>query len=512
MRYVALALAVLTVTVTAAPAVAGPLLPAVAVVDPMPQIQASGVTLNLVPFVTVPNGSPQLIQPVGDASGRLAINETGGRIYMTTQAGGALGTPYLNLATAAPGFENSLMGLAFHPDFASNGKFYTAYLGTTGSGIAPIPSSTPGVNDIVIREWTATNPGATTFAGTSREVVRVAMPSQGHTIGMIAFNPNAKAPSNPDYGKLYVSVGDAGDNRSYLENGQNLANPYGKVLRLDPTPNGAAGFTVPSDNPFVGQAGTETLIWAHGFRNPQYLSWTTGGDSSMMFINDIGEGNLEEVNTGIAGGNYGWSTREGTFATFRDPTLGLDYTDQIFQLGTGRDTGLLYPIAQYDHGEGQAIGSGLLYQGSAIPALVGKYIVSDIVNGRLFVTDLSGLVSDDDPSGVVGFQELGLLYEGVPHTLLDVLDAQRADARIGVDKDGELYVLTKHTGEIFRLTAATENSVPAPPALPILLTGLTGLAFLRGRLRASRAAIGGKEPGAIEPTSNGPILTGVRSD
>ncbi len=483
------------VTLASASSMAGPILPAVPVADPMPAIVQSGIRLNLVPFVTVPNGNPQLIQPVGDGSGRLAINENGGRIYMTTQAGGSLSAPYLNVATAVTGFNPDMMGLAFHPDFATNGKFYTAYHATTGSGIAPIPSSTPGVNEIVIREWTASSPGAATFIGSSREVIRVSMPSQGHTVGMIAFNPNATSPSNPDYGKLYVAIGDAGDNRSYAENGQNLAVPYGKVLRLDPTPNGAEGFTVPSDNPFVGQPGKEPLVWAYGLRNPQYLSWQHDGAGTMMFINDIGEGYLEEVNTGVAGGNYGWSTREGTFATFRDPTLGVGYTDLIFQLGTGPDAGLLYPVAQYDHDEGNAIGAGLLYQGSAIPALVGKYIASDIVNGRLFVTDVTGLVSDNDPAGVVGFEELQLLYEGTPRSLLDVLGSQRADARIGVDDNGELYLLTKYTGEIFRLTAASENAVPAPPPLPILLIGLGWLLALRrraqGRARShpSRGAV-----------------------
>ncbi len=478
MKYHALALAVLLVS--SPMAIAGPVIPAVAVADPMPAILPSGISVNIQPFVTVPGGAPQLLQSVGDGSGRLAINETGGQIYMTTTAGGPLGPAYLNLASAAPGFDGGLMGLAFHPDFATNGRFYTAYHATAGSGIAPIASSTPGVNEIVIREWTATNPGAATFSGTSREVMRISMPSQGHTVGMIAFNPNATTASNPDYGKLYVAMGDTGDNRSYLTNGQNPAVPYGKVLRLDPTPTATSSYTIPADNPFVGQADKEPLVWAYGLRNPQYLSWQKGG-AGTMFINDIGEGNLEEVNTGVAGGNYGWSTREGTFATFRDPTPGLPPTDQVFQLSPGPEAGLLYPIAQYDHGEGSAIGSGLLYQGSAIPALIGKYITSDIVNGRIFVTDYNGETSDDDPAGVLGFHELQLIYEGAPTSLLDILGAQRADARLGVDQDGELYVLTKNNGQIFRLTAASEAAVPAPAGLPVLLSGLSGLLMLRRR-------------------------------
>ena len=461
----------------AAPAIADPVLPAVPVADPLAPIAASGITVRLTPFVTVPHGAPQLIQPVADGSGRLAINETGGRIYLTTTAGGALGAPYLDLAGNAPGFGGGLMGLAFHPDFASNGKFYTGSYAATGTGIAPLASSGGVVNEVVVTEWTAANPAAASFSGTAREVLRVAQPSQGHAIGMVAFNPNATAPSNPDYGKLYVSMGDAGDNQSYALRGQDTANPYGKVLRIDPTPSGGAGFTVPADNPFVGQAGREQTIWAYGLRNPQYLSWQRGG-AQTMFINDIGEANIEEVNTGVAGGNYGWSLREGGFATFRDPAIGPGFSTAVFQLAPGAEAGLLYPIAQYDHDEGRAIGAGLLYQGSAIPALTGRFIATDIVNGRLFVADVDGLLSDSDPAGAAGFSYLDTVLDGINQSLLAALGAARADARLGTDDAGNLYVLTKAHGDIFRVDAMA-TAVPAPGALAVLAVAVLGLAGLR---------------------------------
>ena len=444
------------------------------VADPMPDIAPSGITVRLTPFATVPGGAPQLIQPVGDGTGRLAINETGGRIYLTTPAGGALGAPYLDLNGTASGFLGGLMGLAFAPDFAATGKFYTGSYAATGSGIAPLASSAGVANEMVVTEWTASNPSAPVFAGTAREVLRVAEPGWGHAIGMLAFNPNA-APGDADRGKLYVAMGDAGDNQSYLLNGQNTANPYGKVLRIDPAPGAGQGFTVPFDNPFAGQPGREETIWAYGLRNPQYLSWQRGG-AGTMFINDIGEANVEEVNTGIAGGNYGWSTREGSYATWRDPALGLSFTPDIYPLA-GPEPGLLFPIAQYDHDEGRAIGAGLLYQGSAVPELAGKYIASDIVNGRLFVTDVDGLVSDDDPAGAVGFAELATIIGGIEQPLLAALGAARADARLGTDDLGNLYVLTKAHGEIFRIDAI--EAVPAPGALPMLAVALLGLAWVR---------------------------------
>ena len=456
-------------------AAAQAVVPASPVADPMPAIGPSGISVRLVPFATVPQGQPQLIQPVGDGSGRLAINETGGRVFLTTPAGGALGAPYLDVNEVG---HFALMGLAFAPDFASSGKFYTGSYAFPNTGIAPIPSSAGSVYDMVVREWTATNPGAATFSGTTREVMRVAMPNDGHAIGMVAFNPNA-TPRSADYGKLYISMGDAGDNRSYLQNGQNLANPYGKVLRIDPTPGVGTTFTVPADNPFVGQAGAEQTIWAYGLRNPQYLSWLRdalpGGGAGTMLINDIGEGFIEEVNTGVAGGNYGWSIREGTFATWRDPALGLGYDDSAFALVGGPEGGLLFPVAQYDHDEGRAIGSGLIYQGTAIPGLAGRLVATDIVNGRLFVADVDGLVSDNDPDGVVGFSELDTVVDGIHQPLLAALGTARADARLGTDGAGNLYVVTKARGEIFRVEAFVQ-AVPGPGALGVFAVGVLGLA------------------------------------
>jgi glucose/arabinose dehydrogenase len=336
---------------------------------------------------------------------------------------------------------------------------------------------------MVVTEWTASDPTAAVFAGTYREVLRVAQPSWGHAIGMLAFNPNA-APGSPDHGKLYISMGDAGDNQSYLLNGQALSNPYGKVLRIDPTAGGGAGFTVPADNPFVGQPGAEATIWAHGLRNPQYLSWLRdslpGGGAGTMFIADIGEGDIEDVNTGVAGGNYGWSIREGTFATWRDPALGIGDVMGVFELAGGPEAGLRYPVAQYDHDEGRAIGSALIYQGAAVPGLAGRLVATDIVNGRLFVADVDGLVSDDDPDGVAGFAELTTIVNGIEQPLLAALGTPRADARLGTDDAGNLYVVTKAGGQIFRVEA---QAVPGPGGLGVFVVGVLGLALIRKKGR-----------------------------
>ena len=451
--------------------------------DILPPILPSGIAVALAPFVVVPDqGAPQYVQPIRDGSGRIAINDVNGRLYVTTPAATSLGTPYLDLTTAVTGFDGNFMGAAFAPDFATSGRFYTVYQAAAGTGITPIGSSTPGFDDIIIKEWTAANPNATTFTGTSREAMRISMPSQGHTVGTIAFNPNATAPANPDYGMLYIGMGDTGDSGSLLLNGQNLSNPYGKVLRIDPTASGGASFTIPAGNPFAGQPGKEGAIWAYGFRNPQQFSWEIGGQQR-MFIADIGEAHVEEVNIGIAGGNYGWSTREGTFATFNDLALGLPLSLNDYKLNGAREPGLLFPAAQYDHREGNAIGGGLLYQGKKIPALVGKYIVSDIVNGRLLVVDATNLVSTDDPSLVEGFSELDLLHNGTRESLLNILGTSRADARLGEDENGDLFLSTKHGGTIFQLGLVTD--VPEPEVPPSAIALLAGLLWLSTKSRAA---------------------------
>ena len=483
------AAAVLAISLWAGAALGAPVSPNTPVPEPLPATPLSGLSLTLTPFLNDRFGAPQYIQPVGDGSGRLAINDTNGALFLTSSTATSLGAPYLNISTATIGFDGGFMGLAFAPNFATTGKFYTAYQASTGSGITPIASSTPGVDEIVIREWTAANPAAPAFSGTSREVMRMSMPSQGHTIGTIAFNPNATSPASADYNKLYIGMGDTGDNGSYAVNAQNLAVPYGKVLRLDPTPTAINSYTVPADNPFVSTAGAEPLGWAYGLRNPQSFSWQVGG-AGTMFINDIGEGHVEEVNTGVAGGNYGWSTREGTYATFRDPSLGLGYTHTLFQL-FGPDPGLLYPVAEYFHDPINlaAIGSGVLYKGNLIPWLFGKYIVADIATGRLYFTDITGMVSTDDPANTKGFTELTLDWNGIPQTLLDILGANRADARLGVGQEGELYLTTKATGEIFRLSDVSAVAVPEPSPTLLWPLALAMLAWVRRPLRRRTAGI-----------------------
>ena len=170
-----------------------------------------------------------------------------------------------------------------------------------------------------------------------------------------------------------------------------------------------------------------------------------------MFISDIGQNMIEEVNLGVAGANYGWRLREGTFATafgVADGEPGRVYAQPA------TDPAFTYPIAQYDHDEGRAIGGGYLYEGTAIPELVGKFVFIDLVDGRIFYIDAS-----EAQSGTLEtVKELRLSFGGEEKPLAEVSSFKnsydtglRVDARLGIDALGELYIVTKGDGWIRKI-------------------------------------------------------------
>ncbi|UAK25766.1 PQQ-dependent sugar dehydrogenase [Sphingomonas nostoxanthinifaciens] len=295
----------------------------------------------------------QSLQPVSDGSGRLFIDDTRGTISVTTTAGGTPST-WFDIRSAVPSFSNAfdgaqtgLMSFAFHPNFNGDptkpgyGVFYTIDTSKT-TGTEPLQGKGPSFNhDDVVHEFKVADPTAATATIISqREVMRVAQPLADHGPGTIAFNPTA-APGSADYGKLYIGLGDGGGVGDPFANAQDLSSPFGKILRIDPTPgSGGQPYTIPSDNPFAGQSGKLGEVYASGLRNPQQFSWDKS--TGELLAGDIGQEQLDEVDIIRPGGNYGWPVREGTFAR------GASSDPNVYDTPTNDGT-YIDPVAQFDH-------------------------------------------------------------------------------------------------------------------------------------------------------------------
>jgi glucose/arabinose dehydrogenase len=445
--------------------------------DPIPEtIQKGDLVLGTEEFVRVPKteessegGSTneayariQYMVPLRDGSGRLALNDLRGPVYLTDERGRAPSV-YLDLRSRDVGFDDSMfpnetgvVSVAFHPQFGQQGtpgfgKFYTAYSAASASGVADYLDDAAESHESVIREWTAGDPSADVFSGSSREVFRIGQFAPNHNIGTIAFNPHAEAGS-ADYGLLYVCLGDGGAAHDPQNFGQSLAIPQGGIMRIDPLGgDGAKGYGIPPDNPFVGRDGVAPEIWAYGLRHPQGFSWDTDG---RMFIGDIGQNQVEEVNIGRAGGNFGWRLREGTFASGYAVGRG---PGPLYPRPATDETDFVYPVAQYDHDEGNAIGGGFVYRGQAIPELVGKYVFAEFPRGRLLSIDADAVALGQPP---VTITEIRLVIDGREQDLVDVAGfpntygpGNRVDLRLGTDSAGELYLLTKGDGRVRKLVS-----------------------------------------------------------
>ena len=197
---------------------------------------------------------------------------------------------------------------------------------------------------------------------------------------------------------------------------QDLSAPQGKRLRINPLASATAPYTVPAGNPFVDKAGVLPEIFASGLRFPQSFGWDTGG-TGQMFINDLGQAALEEVDLGKAGDNYGWSQRAGTLATGYAQGVNDPVNEQLYTT-PAKDPAYTDPIAEYWHSEGAALGSGFLYRGTAIPALTGQYVLADIVVGRLFYFDPADAAGEraGHPARNPAFRERGA-HRPVQHLL-----------------------------------------------------------------------------------------------
>jgi len=334
---------------------------------------------------------------------RLYVIEQAGRIRSVT-AGAVAPTPFLDIrdrvtAISGGGDERGLLGLAFHPQFATNGKFYVNYT-TRGELRSRISEFRVG----------ASGNGEPT---TERILIELAQPYSNHNGGGLAFGPD---------GFLYIGFGDGGSANDPLRAGQDLRTLLAKMLRIDVNrTEGTLPYAIPADNPRFSDTAARREIFAYGLRNPWRISFDS--ITGKLWVGDVGQNAFEEVNVVEKGGNYGWNTMEGTNC-FRSPNCNRQ--------------GLIPPVYQYGRSDGISITGGYVYRGSAIPSLTGAYLFADYGSGTIW----------------------GLRYDPAnpsrPAQIKTLLQSGRNIVSFGQDTRGELYV-SDLTGSIYRIVAAEET-------------------------------------------------------
>lgn len=390
--------------------------------------------------------------PVG--KDRLFLVDLRGKLYEIKDGATQV---YLDLPSYFPDFiENPGHGTGFgsfdfHPEFQDNGLFYTTH--SESPDVKPadfaLPDSIKSSLQWVITEWKTAQPDAETFSGTRREVLRADMVSHGHGFQELTFNPIAKK-GEADYGLLYLGSGDGSAAlRGYPFLCGNPGQIWGSVIRIDPLGNNSRNgqYGIPADNPFVNTPGALGEVWAIGFRNPHRISWDETG-SGKMFISNIGQHSVEELNLGKAGAHYGWPEREG------DYLFDVNANPEFVYPLPERDSGFIYPPVQYDHDEGNAICGGYVYRGAAHPELKGKYIFGDIARGTVFYAN-----ADEIEQGKQApIYKLQLEFKGELTDFPTIAEAPRVQLRLGLDNAGELYLFTKSNGVIYRIVECKGES------------------------------------------------------
>lgn len=337
--------------------------------------------------------SPVEITNAGDS--RLFVVQQGGQIRILNSDGTIAATPFLNLSSIiSSGGERGLLGLAFHPNYATNGYFYVNYTNTAG-------------NTVVARYTVnATNP-AVAVPASAQILLTITQPFSNHNGGTIKFGPD---------GYLYIGMGDGGSAGDPQNRAQNKNELLGKMLRIDV--DSASPYGIPATNPYVGADGADE-IWAIGLRNPWKFSFDTA--TGELWIADVGQGEVEEVNkvpSTTAGLNYGWKCYEGNAV----------YTTGCAVAGTTYTS----PLTQYTHSQtgGCSITGGYVYRGTAFPNFQGKYFFGDYCLDKIGMVGQSGTTTYSaqlSPDNSLGFTSFG------------------------IDMNKELYAAAIFTGEIYKI-------------------------------------------------------------
>ena len=412
------------------------------------QIETGDLTIALEP-VADGLSSPVQVTHAGDGTDRLFIVDQAGLIHIVEE-GVLLPEPFLDITdrmiTPAAFFdERGLLGLAFHPDYAENGRFFIRYSSPREGDIAE-PCNDPEAfiaecHSEVVAEFAVSEDDPNVADADSELILFSAdQPQFNHDGGALVFGPD---------GLLYFGLGDGGGANDGLSddpvthgpigNGQNTETALGSILRIDV--DGLAPYEVPDDNPFVGVDGVDE-IYAYGFRNPYQISFDRGGTNELI-APDVGQALWEEINTVELGGNYGWVIREGAHC--------FDPLDPSTEPDTCDTTDLIDPVAEYDHTEGLAIVGGFVYRGTTFTDLGGIYLVGDFSRDfgpseRIFYVDWDGDRSEIFEAQLgAGDLPLDLFVKG-----------------FGEDEDGELYVCASEDLGPISTAGIVYRVVPAP--------------------------------------------------
>jgi uncharacterized repeat protein (TIGR03806 family) len=363
-----------------------------------------------VPIIPQPLG---FLQAPNDASRWFIVQQRGIVLAMDNKPDATAFSTFVNIQARVnwDPDEAGLLGMAFDPNFATNGVVYLSYTGHGG----PV-DLTSHVSRFVSRD------GGKTLDPDSEEILlSVEQPFENHNGGNIQFGPD---------GFLYIGFGDGGSAVDPMGNAQNRNVLLGKMLRIGVATAGP--YTVPDSNPFASGGG-KPEIFAVGFRNP--WRWSFDRDTGDLWVGDVGQGSREEVDRVKRGGNYGWVQHEGTFCRY----------------ASCPKAGFVFPVAEYTHAEGLAIVGGYVYRGTAIPSLSGAYVYGDYITGKIYA----------------------LLHDPLSGALQPTLIAT-APGRIssfGQGVDGEIYVVLYTTGFVAKLVPlpATDAAVDAGDSIsPVL--------------------------------------------
>lgn len=403
-------------------------------------VEPSNEQLDLELELAFPNLSFQ--QPLGlvhanDGTNRLFVVEKRGVIYvfensLTTQSAEI----FLDISARVrdDGYEEGLLGLAFHPDYESNGYFYVDYTASN-------PRRT------VVSRFSVSPGDENSADSTSEQVIlEVEQPYSNHNGGQLAFGPD---------GLLYIALGDGGDAGDPHEHGQNKSTLLGSILRIsvDETSDGK-NYAIPEDNPFAGSS-TEGAdeIFAYGFRNPWRFSWDY--DTESLWAGDVGQSSVEEIDIVENGKNYGWNIKEG---------------DSCYSPPSGcSDEGLTDPVWTYGHDVGVSITGGFVYRGNRVPELSGKYIYGDFGTGKIWSLEYNDTSSSNNT---------------------ELADTTFSISSFGVDADKNLYIVD-FGGQIYQFTSTTTTTteptttptttLPFPSELQIyVITAGLGIMVLVG--------------------------------